>query len=107
MLKFNPDSHWSAAFYNGLNFLQHKDGCNIVNLNHDDAVGFTMATHHLHKSPIVEGHETITKYTDYVNLYASILWTKSYHFWPRKPQERCVLEWLNLPVFTQKIPTPT
>jgi len=83
MLKFNPDSHWSAAFYNGLNFLRYKDGCNIVNLNRDDAARFrldTMATHHLHKSPIVEGHETVTTYTDYVNPYTSILQTKSYHY---------------------------
>ena len=39
-----------------------------------------MVTHRLHKSPIVEGHETLTTYTDYVNPYTSILQTTSYHF---------------------------
>jgi len=63
--------------------LQYKDGYNIVNLNRDDAAGFrldTMATHRLHKSPIVEGHEIVTTYTDYVNPYTSILQTTSYNF---------------------------
>jgi len=83
MLKFNPDAHWSAAFYAGLNYLQYKDGCNIVNVNRDDAAGFrldTMATHRLHKSPVVKGHEVLTTYTDYVNPYTSILQTTSYNF---------------------------
>ena len=40
MLQFNPDAHWSAAFYAGLDYLQYKDGCNIVNVNRDDAAGF-------------------------------------------------------------------
>ena len=83
MLKFNPDAHWSAAFYAGLNYLQYKDGCNIVNVNRDDAAGFrldTMATHRLHKSPVVQDHEALTTYTDYVNPYTSILQTTSYNF---------------------------
>ena len=83
MLKFNPDAHWSAAFYAGLNYLQYKDGCNIVNANRDDAAGFCldmMATHRLHQSPVVQGHETLTTSTDYVNPYMSILQTTSYNF---------------------------
>lgn len=47
-LKYNPDSHWSAALYKGLNHLQYTDGTNILNINRDDAAGFrldTMATH--------------------------------------------------------------
>ena len=83
MLKFNPDAHWSAALYNGLNHIQYKDGCNIVNINRDDAAGFrldTMATHCLHRNPVVKGYEILTIYTDYVNPYTSILQTTSYHF---------------------------
>ena len=78
MLKFNPDAHWSAALHNGLNYIQYEDGCNIVNINRDDAAGFrldTMATHRLHWNPVVKGHETLTTYTDYVNPYTSILQT--------------------------------
>jgi len=75
--------HWSAAFYAGLNYLQYKDGCNIVNVNRDNAAGFcldTMATHRLHKSPVVKGHEVLITYIDYVNPYTSILQTTSYNF---------------------------
>ena len=83
MLKFNPDTHWSAAFYNGLNHVQYQDGTNIVNINRDDAAGFrlnTMAIHCLHRNPVVKGSETLTTYTDYVNPYTLILQTTSYHF---------------------------
>ena len=47
MLKYNPDAHWSAAFYRNLNVIQYTDGRDIVNINRDDASGFrldTMAT---------------------------------------------------------------
>jgi hypothetical protein len=57
-LKYNPDSHWSSAFYRGLNQLQYTDGQNIININRDDAAGFrldTMCTHRLHKTPMVRG----------------------------------------------------
>ena len=63
MLKFNPDTHLSAAFYNGLNHVQYQDGTNIVNINRDDAAGFrldTMAMHRLHRNPVVKGSETLT-----------------------------------------------
>ena len=36
-LKYNPDAHWSSAFYKGLNKLQHTDHINAVTLNRDDA----------------------------------------------------------------------
>ena len=39
-LKYNPDSHWSAALYRDLNHLQYTDGINILNINRDDAAGF-------------------------------------------------------------------
>jgi len=39
-IKYNPDHHWSAAFYRGLSQLQFTNGKDIVNLNRDDASGF-------------------------------------------------------------------
>ena len=74
-LRYNPDAHWSGALYRSLNFLQLKDGRYI------DAAGFrldTLKTHKLHRSPIVQGKEILTK--DYVNSYPSILQTTSYNF---------------------------
>ena len=41
---FNPDKHWSAAFYKGLNKLQYADGRDMVNINRDDATGFRLDT---------------------------------------------------------------
>ena len=32
-LMYNPDSHWSAAFYRGLNMIQLKDGRDICLIN--------------------------------------------------------------------------
>ena len=43
-LKYNPDFHWSCAFYKGLNWLQYCDGSDIVNINRDDAAGFRLDT---------------------------------------------------------------
>lgn len=43
-LRFNPDSHWSASFYKGLNQLQYQDGRDILNVNRDDATGFRLDT---------------------------------------------------------------
>ena len=82
-LKYNPDSHWSSAFYKGLNLLQYTDGKSILNLNRDDAAGFhldTLATHRLHHSPTVKGKELLTTRADYVNSYPSTLQTTSYLF---------------------------
>lgn len=47
-IRFNPDHHWSAAFYSAMNKIQYTDGTNIMNLRRDDQAGFrldTMATH--------------------------------------------------------------
>lgn len=69
--------------YRTLNVLQYSDGHDIININRDDAAGFrldTMATHHLHRTPMVQGKEAKTTYTDYVNKYKSVLQTTSYHF---------------------------
>lgn len=76
MLKFNPDAHWSAAFYRNLNYIQYTDGRHILNVNRDDASGFrldTMTTHRLHRTPMVKGSEATTTYTDYVNKYKAVL----------------------------------
>ena len=82
-LKYNPDSHWSAALYKGLNWLQFTDGMNICNINRDDASGYrldTMATHSQHPTPMVQGEQVVTTHTDYVNKYPSTLQTTSYNF---------------------------
>ena len=82
-LKYNPDAHWSSALYRGLNYIQYADGRNVMNVNRDDAAGFrldTMSTHRLHKIPVVQGKETLTTRTDFVNRYPSLLQTSSYHF---------------------------
>lgn len=47
-LRYNPDNHYSAALYRGLNLIQYTDGSNITNINRDDASGFrldTLTTH--------------------------------------------------------------
>ena len=79
-LKFNPDNHWSGAFYRGLNRLQYTDSRDI---NRDDAAGYlldTLATHGKHATAVVTARETLTTRTDYVNKYASTLQTTSYNF---------------------------
>ena len=79
-VRYNPDAHWSAAFYKGLNKLQYTDGVSILNINRDDASGFrldTLTTCKQHPTPIVSGQETRT---DYVNKYPSVLQTTSYNF---------------------------
>jgi len=82
-LKYNPDSHWSSAFYKTLDFLQTKDGCDILNFGRDDQAGFrldTMATHRLHSTLSVKDKECVTTYTDYTNKYPATLQTTSYNF---------------------------
>ena len=82
-LRYNPDKHWSSAFYRGLNRLQLTDGSDIMNLNRDDASGFrldTLTTHRLYRTPVVRGNEILTTHTDYVKSYPSQLQTTSYNF---------------------------
>ena len=82
-LKYNPDSHGSAALYKGLSWLQYTDGTDILNINRDDASGFrldTMVTHSQHPVPMVQGEQVLTTHTDYVNKYPSTLQTTSYNF---------------------------
>lgn len=82
-LRYKPDSHWSAALYKGLNFIQLTDGSDITNINRDDASGYrsdTLFTNRQHCTPVVQGHDTLTTHTDYVNKYPSTLQTISYNF---------------------------
>ena len=43
-LRYNPDAHWSTAFYRSLN-LQFSDGKDTTNINRDDAAGFRLDTY--------------------------------------------------------------
>ena len=82
-LRFNPDMHWSSSLYMGLNYLQYRDGTNILNLNRDDAAGFrldTLTTNHQYSVPTLKDHPVLTTHTDYVNKYPSVLQTTSYNF---------------------------
>lgn len=82
-LKNNPDSHWSAAFYKGLNSIQLKDGVDVCVINRDDAAGFrldTLTTSKQYSTPSVKGSDILTTRTDYVNKYPSTLQTTSYNF---------------------------
>lgn len=93
-LRYNPDQHWSSAFYKGLNQLQYKDGTSSLLINRDDASGFrldTLTTCKQHASPVVAGHDVLTTRTDYVNKYPSVIQTTSYNFSATQTtQEVCV-----------------
>lgn len=83
ILKYNPDSHWSASFYKGLNSIQLKDGQDVCNINRDDAAGFrlnTLITCKQYATPTVTGSDVLTTRTDYVNKYPSTLQVTSYNF---------------------------
>ena len=82
-LRYNPDSHWSSAFYKYLGQYQFKDGKNITNINRDDASGYrleTLATNKQYATPVVVGNDILTTRTDYVNKYSSVLQVTSYNF---------------------------
>ena len=93
-LRMNPDAHWSAALYKGLNDLQYVDGRNIVTINRDDASGFrldTLTTCKQYANPTVVGKDVLTTRTDYVNKHPSVLQTTSYNFTQTKStDEICV-----------------
>ena len=93
-LRWNPDAHWSSAFYRALNQLQYEDGTNLLNLNRDDAAGFrldTITTCKQYAHPTVQGCDVLTTRTDYVNKYPSVLQTTSYSFFKTKSTaEVCV-----------------
>lgn len=82
-IRYNPDQHWSAALYRGLDALQLKDGTDILNINRDDQAGFrldTLATHNKHATLCIADEVPLTTKTDYVNPYPSTLQTTSYNF---------------------------
>ena len=81
-LKYNPDSHWSAAFYKGLNSIQLRDGADICVMNREDAAGFhldTLTTSKEYSTPSVKDSVILTR-TDYVNTH------------PHSKQHRIILQ---------------
>ena len=77
-LRLNPDDHWSAAFYRGLNQFQYVDGKDMVNMNRDDSTGFrldTLTTCTQYTTPVVQSKEVLTTQTDYANKHPFVLQT--------------------------------
>lgn len=86
-VRLNPDCHWSAAFYRGLDKIQLEDGRDKSIINRDDQSGFrldTTYTHKQHKAVSSTSNPEKTTRTDYVNKYASVLQTTSYMILPAK-----------------------
>lgn len=84
-VRLNPDCHWSAAFYRGLDKIQLEDGRDKTVINRDDQSGFrldTTYTHKQHKAVSGISDPEKTTRTDYVNKYASVLQTTSYMILP-------------------------
>jgi hypothetical protein len=82
-LRYNPDDHWSAALYNGLDDIQYKDGTHIMNAGRDDQAGFrldTMTTSKQHGTLCLNYNLPLTTRTDYTNPYPSVLQTTCYNF---------------------------
>ena len=62
---------------------QMPGGAEASNANRDDACGYrldTLARNSQHRSLVVDGRQTLTTYTEYVNKYPSILQTTCYNF---------------------------
>jgi hypothetical protein len=81
-MKLNPDAHWSAAFYRGLDKIQFEDGRDKCTINCDDAAGFrldTTFTHKQRKSVSSKSNPEMTTRTDYVNKYSLVLQVTSSH----------------------------
>lgn len=86
-VKLNPDCHWRAALYRGLDKIQLEDGRDKTIINRDDASGFrldTTYTHKQHKAVSDISNPEKTTQTDYVNKYSSVLQTTSYMILPTK-----------------------
>jgi len=106
-LKYNPDSHWSAALYKGFNDVQYVDGRNILNLNRDYASGFrldTLTTNKQYATPVVANKEILTTQTDYVNKHPSMLQTSSYNFSETKTTMEICIGVVKAPELHQKNP---
>ena len=62
-LRFNPDAHWSAAFYRALDKITFEDGNNLLNINRDDATVLrldTLSTCRQYATLTVQGNEILT-----------------------------------------------
>lgn len=82
-LRYNPDSHWSAALYCGLDVIQYTDGNDKLNLNRDDLSIFrldSMITHNKTATQQIKGSPILTTKTDYQASYPNKLQTTSYNF---------------------------
>lgn len=82
-IKYNPDSHWSNAFYQGLDTVQYKDGRDKLLLNRDDLSAFrldTMCTSNKAPTHCMQGQPALTTKTDYQARYHNTLQTTSYNF---------------------------
>lgn len=83
-MRYNPDQHWSAAFYSSLDALHLRDGNDILNINRDDdQAGFrldTLATHNKRATLCIAEEVPLTIKSNYVNKYPSTLQTMSYIF---------------------------
>ena len=80
-VRLNVDSHWSAAFYKGLDRIQLEDGRDKTIVNRDDAAGFrldTTYTHKQHKSISEIDNPELTTWTDFINKYSSVIQVPSY-----------------------------
>ena len=82
-LRYNPDSHWSAALYRGLDVIQYTDGSDKLVLNRDDLSVFcldSMVTHNKAGTQQIKGSPTLTMKTDYQANYPNKLQITSYNF---------------------------
>ena len=82
-IKYNPDSHWSNAFYQGLDTVQYKDGRDKLLLNRDDLSAFrldSMCTSNKAPTHCMQGQPALTTKTDYQARYHNTLQTTSYNF---------------------------
>ena len=82
-IRYNPDQHWSSAFYRGLDHIQYMDGTDEMILNRDDQAGFrldTLATHNKHSRLCIQGNVPLATKTDFVTKYPAVLQTSSYNF---------------------------
>ena len=82
-LKFNPDSHWSSAFYLGLDVIQYTTSFDKVVLNRDDLSVFrldSVASSNKCASVCVKSKVPLTTKTNYAQKYSCTLQTTSFNF---------------------------
>jgi len=82
-IKYNPDSHWSNAFYKILDYIQYKDGQDKLLLNRDDLSAFrldSMCTSNKAPTHSIKNNPSLTTKTDFQARYTNTLQTTSYNF---------------------------